>query len=130
MTLGDHIKGELDSLGTLGTIIVGEVPAKPDAIGVIAEYGGRAGERQFGQKGIYYEKPSFQVLFRGDPHDYDTPMQKCLVAMRYLAQLQAITLNGVEFLTVDPQQNPFSLGKDENNRYEIVCNFWTEKRPD
>lgn len=129
VNVAQEIKAYLDSLGTLGKIVCGSIPAEPDEIGVIHEYGGRPPDFQFGHVGIKYEKPSIQVLFRGAPHDYDLPMHRARIAWAALAEVQPGRLPGAltEYLMIAPQQSPFSLGKDENKRFEIVCNFYIDK---
>lgn len=131
MSLASEIKTMLDALGTLGTIVIGEMRPTPDVLGAIYEYGGLSPEHKFGVVGIGYERPSFQLCFRGAPNDYASPRAKAEIAWRALAAVQpgAIPSGTTEYLTIDPQQSPFSLGKDENNRYEIACNFWVVKEP-
>lgn len=105
------------------------MPATPDVIGVLNEYGGLPPEGAFGVVGVKYENPSVQLVFRGAPNDYAGPMAKARTAWAALAGIQpgAIPGGSTVFLTVVPQQSPFSLGQDENNRYEIACNFYSMK---
>ncbi|MCG3776798.1 MAG: hypothetical protein JW395_3669 [Nitrospira sp.] len=119
----------LVNLGSLGTIIIGKMPASPDVMGAINEYGGQTPEGAFGVAGVKYEKPSLQIVFRGDPNDYAGPMAKARIAWAALAAVQPGVLTGASttFLTIVPQQSPFSLGVDENKRFEIACNFYCTK---
>lgn len=128
---GLDIKARLDALGTLGSIRVGDMPASPDIMGAIFEYGGQEAEGRFGIVGIGYEKSSIQIMFRGIPNDYAGPMAKCRIAWANLAAVQPGTITGgsSNYLTIVPKQSPFSLGKDLNLRFEIVCNFDIKKEP-
>lgn len=126
-----EIKGFLDSLGTLGNLRIGMMPASPNSIGVINTYGGLASERRFGVVGVGYEKPSIQIMFRGEPEDYASPMAKARIAYLALAGIEpgTIMIGSAEYLTVNPQQPPYSLGKDNSLRYEIVFNIYITKEP-
>jgi len=131
MSISTEAKTFLDSLGTLGTITIGFMPATPNAIGTIFEYGGQSPERAFGVSGIKYEKPAFQLVFRGDPFDYSGPRAKAEIAYRAFASVQPGALcNGVStiYLQVDPQQSPHPTEPiDKNNRHNIGINFYTTK---
>lgn len=126
-----EIKTRLDALGSLGTIKIGSLPATPDAVGVIYEYGGLAPIRRFGVVGVGYERPALQIAFRGDPEDYNGPRTKAETALRNLAQIQGTTiLSGTEYLQADPQQSVFPvLPKDVNNRHTLGFNIYILKSP-
>ncbi len=127
-TAGTELKAALDTLGTLGTIKVGTMDTSPNTLGALYEYGGMVGHGQFGYVGVKYEKPAIQLMFRGEPNDYTGPMDKSIIAYRYLAAIQPGALgSGPEYLTVVPQGVPYSLGQDNNKRYEIVCNYYVTK---
>ncbi len=127
------IKTKLDALGTLGTLTVGFMPATPDVMGTIYEYGGRQGERSFGVSGYKYENPALQIVFRGAPSDYSGPRNKAEIAWLYLPTILPGALGAgitTEYLFVDPQQSPFPIRpQDLNNRHIIGFNFYIRKRP-
>lgn len=125
------IKAFLDALGTLGDVRIGTLPETPDIIGVIIEYGGQKPVGRFGVAGVGYERPALQLVFRGEKNDYAGPMARCRTAWMALAAVQPgeIVDNSPVYLTITPQQSPFSLGQDKNMRYEIACNFYVEKEP-
>ncbi len=126
------LKTFLDNLGTLGDIRIGTFPASPNSIGAIFEYGGQAIEGLFGVVGVGYERPSLQVVFRGEPNDYEAPMSKARIAWAALAGIQpgVIFSGSAKYLTVIPQQSPFSLGQDSATLcYKIACNFYIRKEP-
>ena len=126
-----EIKALLDDLGTLGTIQIGGIAASPDELGAINEYGGFAAEARFGVRGVGYENPTIQLVFRGAPHDYETPMTRARNAWQLLASVLpgTISTGTSEYLTIKPMQSPFSLGQDLNQRYTIVCNYLIRKEP-
>jgi len=126
-----ELKTKLDLLGTLGTLTIGIMPASPDALGCLQEYGGQSPEKGFGVTGIKYEKPAVQLLFRGAPYDYAGPRAKAEIAFQALAAVQPGALcTGVttEYLTIDPQQSPHPVAPmDSNNRHYIGVNFYIKK---
>lgn len=130
MSTPTEIQAYLTSLGTLGTIVIGSLPASPNVIGVLYEYGGWAPERRFGVVGVGYEHPAFQLLFRGEPHDYAGPRAKAELAWRALMSIQPGVLGTTKYLTIDPQQSPFAIRpQDENNRHFIGFNIYVMKEP-
>lgn len=133
MTFLTEVKTLLDLLGTLGTLTIGYMPASPDAIGTVYCYGGIAPDRQFGLVGAGYENPAIQVVFRGDPYDYAGPEAKAQAALVALISVQPGALcSGVttEYLTLDPQQNPFPVAPiDESHRHRIGFNVYVKKSP-
>ena len=129
MGVETEIKTFLDALGTLGPIIIGELRPDPDIVCFISKYGGRSPERRFGVSGIGYDRPSINLIFRGAPNDYNGPMARASIAYQALAEIKPGVLGSTEYLDIDPQQSPFTLGKDANLRYEIACNFWIRKEP-
>jgi len=130
MSVLTEVKALLDSLGTLGTISIGFMPASPDVFGTLYEYGGQAGERGFGVVGLKYQKPACQLVFRGIAYDYAGPRAKAAIALATLAAVQPGALSGVQYLQIDPQQEPFPVqAMDENHRHRIGFNFYATKEP-
>lgn len=132
MLTPNEIKAALDSLGTLGLLTIGNMPASPDIIGVIYEYGGRVPEGRFGVRGIGYERPAIQVVFRGVAGDYNGPRTKAEIAWKFLAAVLPgqIATGSAEYLTVKPQQSPFPTElPDANNRIKIGFNCYVTKEP-
>ena len=129
-----EIKTFLDALGTLGTLTIGSMPASPDVVGTIYSYGGQAPERRFGVSGIGYEKPAFQLVFRGVAFDYTGPRGKAEIALKALMAINPGALgSGVTtvYHSVDPQQSiPFPVQPiDGNNRHYIGFNVYAKKEP-
>jgi hypothetical protein len=132
MTVAGEIAAYLEAQG-LGKqavdLFIGKMPATPEACGVVYEYGGAPAELGFGVDGIQFETPGIQVAFRGAPHDYAGPRAKAELAFRALPKVQATNLSGAFYLTITPQQSPFALERDDDERHVVVCNFLCEKRP-
>jgi len=128
-TPGLEILAFLTGLGGLGTIYLGIMAATPNTLGALIEYGGLAPDYQFGTVGIKYETPALQLMFRGEPGNYSAPMAKARIAYKALAELQPGTISSGSaiYLTVKPQQAPFSLGQDSNLRYEVGFNLYCTK---
>ena len=131
MSVLTEIQTYLTSLGSLGTIKIGFMPATPNVLGCLYEYGGQSPERAFGTTGIKYENPAFQLVFRGDPFDYAGPRAKAEIAYRALAAIVPGQLGGgitTEYLMVTPQQAPHPTEPiDLNNRHNIGVNFYATK---
>lgn len=112
---------------------MGFMPATPDEVGVIYEYGGLPTERRFGVSGVGYERPAIQIVFRGLPNDYLNPRLKCEIAYKYLMTIQPGSLGPVattEYLSFDPQQPPHPVAdQDGNGRFKIGVNIYIVKGP-
>jgi hypothetical protein len=128
-----EIQAKLNALGTLGTLTRGFMPGTPDVIGTLYEYSGMMPEGRFGVRGIGYEHPACQLVFRGAPLDYDGPRAKAEIAYHYLADILPGPLGAgvtTEYLTVKPVQTPFPIKPlDAQNRHYIGFNFYIMKEP-
>lgn len=129
-----ELKTKLDAAGlSLGPIRVGQMPNDPNVMGALYEYGGQDPERKFGSTAIRIEKPAVQLVFRGEPHDYDGPRDRAMAAWAYLTGVTPGALGaGVTtvYEMIKPQQSPFPLGAPDNlHRFKFACNFIVEKEP-
>lgn len=128
-----EIKTKLDALGTLGVHGIGFMPASPNVQGIIQPYGGDRPERRFGVVGVGYENPAIQLLYRGDPYDFNGPFTKAGIALQYLMSIPPGALgNGITtvYLQIDPQQSPHPVAPiDANFRHSIGVNFYIRKEP-
>lgn len=116
-------------LGSFGTdIFIGKLPDKPDACGVVYEYGGVPPEFGFGAAGVKWETPAVQVVFRGAPHDYAGPRAKAETAYRALAAVGGQSLSGTFYHWIHPLQSPALLQRDDAERVSIVFSVLAEKR--
>jgi hypothetical protein len=116
-------------LGALGTtLFLGAMPASPDVCGALYEYGGLAPSNGFGVVGVQYEFPAVQVVFRGTKQDYATTRAKAETAYRALAGVQPDTLlSGTRYLQIRPQQAPFLMRRDDDDRVYFAANYVCEK---
>lgn len=133
MSVLTELKTRFDSLGSMGLITMGFMPASPDEVGTLYEYGGLLPERQFGLVGMAYETPTLQIMFRGNPYDYETPREHARLAWNSLCEIQPGELgDGIttEYLTATPMQSPFPLKPvDASNRHYIGFNVYITKVP-
>lgn len=124
-----ELKAFLDALGTVGALSVGSMPASPDVMGAIYEYGGLAPEGAFGVAGIDVENQACQLVFRGAPDDYAGPRSRADIAWRALAAVQpgALSPGAVVYRRIWPQQSPFLFNRDDNRRVSIAFNVYIAK---
>lgn len=67
------------------------------------------------------ERPRLQVVVRST--SYQAARLKAQDAWRLLDGLGDVTLNGVRYLGVYAVQSPFLMGRDEQNRPLVACNY-------
>ena len=128
MSTRAELKTFISGLSTgISTIKTGSMPSNPNECIAILEYGGFTPDMVFGQSAIEIDHPRLQILFRGEPKDYDTPMSAATVAYRAMASAGAQTISGTRYLALTPIQPPFLLRKDENDRFEIAFNVAPDK---
>jgi len=104
----------------------------PDTATLVREYGGRPPQHTFGSTTPEWEAPRIQVLCRSK--SYDTARDNAETIYRLLDNVSNQTLTpstsatGTRYLKIDAQQSPFSLGRDDNDRAIIGCNYevWKE----
>jgi hypothetical protein len=126
-----------DGVGTVGgtsgdVIHIGTMPETDTTGTVIAlyEYGGEAADLGFGVTSkVKYEYPRVQVVCRGTANDYATPRATADTVRNKLAQVQGVTLSGINYLLVRPLQSPFPMKRDEQHRFYFACNYAVEKEP-
>ena len=121
------------SLGTIGsTIHIGVMPETPDACCAVYEYGGLAPDFKIGTSGIYFETPAVQVVFRGVAFDYSTPRSNAATAYNGLASVEVATISSTGgtsalYHWIHPEQAPFLMQRDANNRVYIAFNVLCQK---
>lgn len=120
-----------NGVGTLNTsIFLGKTVDNPDAIVSLYEYGGNPPVGGMGVVGAQYMFPGVQLVFRGAPEDYATPRTAAKTVYNLLFAVQPDTLfSGVKYLSIQPQQEPFLLKRDERKRVYIAFNVICEKEP-
>lgn len=95
----------------------------------IYEYTGQAPELKFGAAGVKYEHPSFQVVVRGAPTDYDGPRLVAEGIRNDLVTVWTTMLSGTAYNWVMNLNGPFWSQTDAKGRHYFVLNFRTEKAP-
>ena len=95
----------------------------------IYEYSGTAPDIWFGQEGVQFEHPTFQVVVRGEPTDYDGPRAVMEAIRDDLVKVWCTALSGVQYNWIQAIQSPFWLQNDAKNRHYFVVNFRAEKEP-
>ena len=121
----------LQGVGTaLGTdVFTGYLPASPDVVVCLFEYGSLPVEPALGVDGtqIRYEYPRVQILTRGVKLDYAGPWAVNKSARKAMLKIQGSTLSGVYYIAAIPESGPMFLRRDDNDRVEIVSNYQVEK---
>lgn len=113
------------------TVVKGQLPDAPASCIAVLEYGGPPPDLGFGVAGIQYEYPALQLLFRGEPNDYASPRALAETVYQELAKVQAESIGSppVYYHFVKPQQAPFLLERDGQQRCVIAFNVVAEKVP-
>lgn len=107
----------------------------PDTITVIYEAAGLANEYVFststGTAGVANERPSFQILSRSTSYvTARTRAQTAYTILDGLAGKSLPTATGTLYLEIVANQAPFSIGRDDNERYLISTNYTARKAID
>jgi len=113
--------------GTLGKAIM--LDTEPDTIAVLFETGGGASEYAFststGTVAVVYEQPNLQLLSRSTTYTQARTVAETVYTT--LNGLGTTTMTGTRYLSVDAVQSPFSIGRDDNERYLVSVNFRVKK---
>lgn len=120
--LGVYLQAQ--SIGTVGTdLFKGILPESPDDCISIDQSGGVEPDRE-----LPLEKPTIQVLVRND--DYATGLTKAKAIYDLLHRAghdngaePVLKVGGVDVMDIFAMQEPFHLGKDENERDLFTLNF-------
>ncbi len=123
--IGDAL--EADGHGTQGTdIFIGDTPqTSPDNAVSVLETSGLAPLFAHNISGVNVEQPTFQVYTRNG--SYSAARQKAEDIYQFLNQQVNVTLGGIRYPRIVALQAPFSIGRDDNHRSQIVCNFAVRK---
>lgn len=124
--IGDYLSS--GGIGTVGStsnwgIYLGKQPDAPDRCVTVYEYGGAASLHAMssGPGRAVAERPRVQVVVR--TNSYSTGRTKANDVFRLLDGLRERAINGVTYKWAAAIQPPFALGRDENDRQLIACNF-------
>lgn len=105
-------------LGVLGTNIGIEYPPLPDDFLTVREYGGSP--PGYSKSGPNVRRPRFQVSCRSK--STQAALMRAEDAYRHLSGFSGV-LNGTAYSSIRALQDPFPIGRDENGRERVVCNF-------
>ena len=106
-------------------------PSAPITTTVVLETQGTPPTRVFGSSAPAFENPGIQIIDRSS--DYQTARNSAELIYRLLQAQANTTLkpttadSGTRYLTLEPQQSPFSIGQDENGYHQISCNYLVMK---
>lgn len=106
-------------------------PQAPDTSTFLLETQGIPPTRTFGSSDPAFENPSLQIIDRSS--DYITARNSAELIYKLLDRqvnttlLPAAGTTGTFYLSISAQQSPFSLGTDDNDRFQISHNYLISK---
>ena len=127
---GEDIRAYLiaEGIGTSATVKTRFMQEKPDYLIVIYGTGGSPPTLALGADRIAERNPSLQIVVRGVPDDHDTPFDTAASIIAKMAEIQTEAINGTTYHFANPlQSEPIPIGKDENRRFRVSCNFMLSK---
>lgn len=127
---GEDIRAYLiaEGVGTAATIKTRFMQETPNALIVIYGTGGSPPTLALGSARIAERNPSLQIVVRGEPDDFDTPFDTAESIISKMAEIGTETINGTVYHFANPMQTePIPMGKDENRRFRVSCNFMISK---
>jgi len=114
-------------------VFLGKMPATPDVAVALFEYGSLPAQPNLSGGGaspgtlIRYEFPRIQILVRGVKDDYSGPWTVAKNARKAMLAIQNQTLSGTYYISALPENGPFFLRRDTNDRVEFAANYQVEK---
>lgn len=118
--IADHLASSL-TLIVGADIFMGEVPDSPDSCIIIIPYGGLPPQHTMGTDHAI-RKPRFQVVCRGERDDFQAPMTTANSVYGAL-HFKETTINSTRYLRCEAIDEPNPLRRDDNERWEITCNY-------
>ena len=124
--LGDYLTSQSGGTLTQGTnLFLGARPPTPDACLTVYETGGLPPVHAFnpaaGQAKV--EMARVQVVARAAGEDYEAARLLAHRAFVLLDGLPSRSINGVAYKWGAAIQSPFLMGRDEQSRLLVACNF-------
>ena len=107
-------------------LFIGDMPQNaPATATAVVETSGTAPAFSHDINGVNYEQPTFQVYTRAETYSVARALAEAIwIALNKQVN---VTLSGIFFLRIEAAQSPFSLGRDNNHRAQIVCNYTVRK---
>lgn len=107
-------------------LLQGALTPTPDKQVVLHETGGLAAARFFCGSATV-DQPGLQLVVRGPARDYAGPRAQIETLYQALCDWGAFEASGVRYLGLSPQQAPFPMTRDENERVVFAVNFLVQK---
>lgn len=129
MAILDALKTRIETLSISGYVVkTGYMPATPDKVIALYEYGGNPPEFGFSQAGLLYGRPGLNIKVRGAADDYVGPRAIMDAIWQDLPKIQATTLSGYSGLIhmIRPTGSPTVFERDGNKRVVFNVNFILE----
>lgn len=105
--------------GITATTYIGFLPAAPDTAIVLTPTPGFPPNAKHN-----YDTTGLQVRTRS--LDYTTAEDLIEDIFDKVQSLSTVVISGIHFVDIQAQQDPFSLGKDEQDRYQFAQNYIIE----
>ncbi len=124
-SIGQFIEDE--GLGVQATdLFIGDMPQNaPETATAVVETSGLEPTFSHDINGVNYEQPTFQIYTRAEAYSVARDLAESIwIALNKQVN---VTLSGSFFLRIMAQHSPFSLGRDDNHRAQIVCNYSARK---
>jgi hypothetical protein len=129
MTMLDEVGALIDANFplTLATdLFLGDSPmGGPDSMVTIVETSGLAPLFAHDISGVNVEQPTFQVYCRANTYVAARAQAEGIFIL--LNQQVNTTLSGTFYPRIASLQSPFSIGRDDNHRAQVVCNYGVRK---
>lgn len=107
-------------IGTQATnLFYATMPDTPDDLVCIYEYAGSP--PAFDHTGLAWTNPGLQVVARSK--SYATARTKVEECFGLLKSVHNFSLNGSQYLRIEANQSPFSIGPDPVGRHRLAVNF-------
>lgn len=112
------------SSGGMGTVYKDYLPTTPDTVTTVYGTGGQAPTYTMAAPHVL-EQPRVQIVCRAA--SLQTAHQNAKGVYELLSGLRNRTINGVVYRWVEAVQEPFTLGRDQNARFTVACNYDIKK---
>lgn len=110
--------------GTAATdLFISWRPDAPDLVTTLYEYMGEPRHVMNREGSPPVVVPRLQVIVRGTARDYLTARAKIDAIYKSLHEIVDMTLGTNYYASVIAIDTPFQMGRDENQRHLLACNF-------
>ena len=106
-------------------------PRAQDSATFLIETQGVGPQRVFSSSAPAWENAFIQIIDRSS--DYQIARNSAETIFTLLQGQANVNLTpsssatGTLYLTLEPQQSPFSIGQDDNDRFQVSCNYLVQK---